>query len=49
MYALIYVAEDKVHALNPTYLGLFEGFSTIIRQLGDNAVKRGFLRTTSGF
>ena len=35
--------------LKPTYLGLFEGFLTIIRQLGDNAVKVGFLRTTSGF
>ena len=25
-----------------TYIGLFEGFSTIIRQLKDNAVKGGF-------
>ena len=35
--------------LNPTYLGLFECFSTITRQLKDNAVKQGFLENHKSF
>ena len=37
-----------VFLLNPTYLGLFEGFSAIMQQLKDKAVKGGYFKDHMG-